>query len=284
MSHDSLDGGNAVVLRHGDAAQEIAGVLAELVLTDPPYAFDKMGFEWSASDDRRKTQGQTVSNLSAGMAFKPEQAQRAKAGFAPFASAISGSLIEGGFALVFSAPRLAHGFCNALEDAGLAIRDILVWQHNSGQFKASSLERFGVAKEHRVPQPRPTFETIIVAQKLPRSTLSECWKANETGMMRERTIGGDIPSSTIVAAKPSRNEREAGGRHPTQKPEALLRELIHLFSMPGQTVLDPFMGSGSTGAAAISLGRRFVGVERDAAFFEVAKARLSNSPSESRST
>jgi modification methylase len=62
--------------------------------------------------------------------------------------------------------------------------------------------------------------------------------------------------------------------HPTQKPEALLARVILSSSRPGDLVLDPFSGTGTTGAAAKRLGRRFVGVERDAAYAAAAEARI----------
>jgi site-specific DNA-methyltransferase (adenine-specific) len=62
--------------------------------------------------------------------------------------------------------------------------------------------------------------------------------------------------------------------HPTGKPERLIRELIALFSNPGDTVLDPFMGSGTTLRAAKDLGRRAIGIEIDERYCEIAARRL----------
>lgn len=64
------------------------------------------------------------------------------------------------------------------------------------------------------------------------------------------------------------------GRHPTEKPFSLMIEIVTLFTDRGQTILDPFCGSGSTGIAAIRAGRKFVGIENDAASFEIARERL----------
>ncbi len=64
------------------------------------------------------------------------------------------------------------------------------------------------------------------------------------------------------------------GRHPTEKPIALMAELISDFTNPGDLILDPFMGSGTTGLAAVKLGRRFIGIERDPAYFQVACDRF----------
>jgi DNA modification methylase len=62
--------------------------------------------------------------------------------------------------------------------------------------------------------------------------------------------------------------------HPTQKPIAALMPLIESFSRPGDTVLDPFMGSGSTLLAAKTLGRDYIGIELDAKYHAIAARRL----------
>src|SRR5262249_8471805 len=62
--------------------------------------------------------------------------------------------------------------------------------------------------------------------------------------------------------------------HPTQKPEALLHRILLASSKPGDIVLDPFFGTGTTGAVAKRLGRHFVGVEREAEYVAVARARI----------
>lgn len=62
--------------------------------------------------------------------------------------------------------------------------------------------------------------------------------------------------------------------HPTQKPEALMADFIRLFTDEGETILDPFMGSGSTGIAALKMGRKFIGCEVDAGFFAGAEQRF----------
>ena len=62
--------------------------------------------------------------------------------------------------------------------------------------------------------------------------------------------------------------------HPTQKPVALLEELIKTFSNEGDTVLDNCMGSGSTGVACLNTGRMFLGMELDEGYFEIAQKRL----------
>lgn len=62
--------------------------------------------------------------------------------------------------------------------------------------------------------------------------------------------------------------------HPTQKPVALMRELIEKHSNPGDAILDPFCGSAATGVAAYQLGRKWLGIEREPKYYEAAKKRL----------
>ncbi|MGB3723016.1 MAG: site-specific DNA-methyltransferase, partial [Pacificimonas sp.] len=62
--------------------------------------------------------------------------------------------------------------------------------------------------------------------------------------------------------------------HPTQKPEALLHRILAATSVPGAVVLDPFCGSGTTGAVARRLGRHFIGIEREQSYIDVAKTRI----------
>ncbi|EAA6551608.1 site-specific DNA-methyltransferase [Salmonella enterica subsp. diarizonae] len=65
--------------------------------------------------------------------------------------------------------------------------------------------------------------------------------------------------------------------HPTQKPVALLEDLIKTYSNPGDTVLDFTMGSGSTGVACLNTGRRFIGIEKDKRYFDIAVNRIEKS-------
>ena len=85
----------------------------------------------------------------------------------------------------------------------------------------------------------------------------------------------------FYCAKASKAERnrgceglEKGCIHPTVKPIALMKYLIKLITREGQTVLDPFMGSGTTGIACKELGREFIGIEKEPEYLEIAKRRI----------
>lgn len=78
----------------------------------------------------------------------------------------------------------------------------------------------------------------------------------------------------FYCAKASKADRGAGNTHPTVKPTALMRYLCRLVTPPGGTVPDPFTGSGSTGKAALLEGFGFIGIEREAEYVDIARARI----------
>jgi site-specific DNA-methyltransferase (adenine-specific) len=78
----------------------------------------------------------------------------------------------------------------------------------------------------------------------------------------------------FYCAKASKAERGKDNPHPTVKPLALMRYLCRLVTPPGGLVLDPFMGTGTTGIAALEEGFRFIGIEREENYLEVARLRL----------
>jgi site-specific DNA-methyltransferase (adenine-specific) len=77
------------------------------------------------------------------------------------------------------------------------------------------------------------------------------------------------PTTIVTFAKVRR-----GGVHPTQKPVALMEYLIKTYTNEGETVLDFTMGSGTTGVACMNTNRRFIGIEKDEKYFQIAKQRI----------
>ncbi len=133
----------------------------------------------------------------------------------------------------------------------------------------------------RKTNPMPNFrgkrftnahETLIWCAKSPdaRYTFNyEAMKAlNEDLQMRSDWV---LPICTGHERIKDENGRKA---HPTQKPEALLHRLLLATTKPGDVVLDPFFGVGSTGAVAKRLGRRYIGIEREESYAAVARERL----------
>lgn len=104
-----------------------------------------------------------------------------------------------------------------------------------------------------------------------------------------RTVEGRHPANVILSgdklppwarffycAKANKQERGEGNTHPCVKPTELMRYLCRLVTPVGGVVLDPFMGSGTTGVACLLERRRFVGIEKEADYFAIAKSRLAS--------
>lgn len=89
------------------------------------------------------------------------------------------------------------------------------------------------------------------------------------------TFEPDDVSPFLYCAKASRSERGKYNKHPTVKPIKLMRHLVRLVTPTGGIVLDPFAGSGSTGVAALQEGLKFIGIEREEEYLDIACKRLS---------
>lgn len=100
---------------------------------------------------------------------------------------------------------------------------------------------------------------------------------NVTGERVPGAFHADTGSAArfFYCAKASKKDRGGENNHPTVKPTDLMAYLCRLVTPPGGVVLDPFMGSGSTGKAAMLEGFHFIGIEREAEYLEIARARIS---------
>ena len=148
----------------------------------------------------------------------------------------------------------------ALQDLGYWILNDVVWR------KSNPMPNF------RGRRFTNAHETLIWASRGPESR----YKFNYAAM---KALNDDVQMrSDWLIPLCTGNERlrdEKGKKlHPTQKPEALLHRVILSCTAPGEVVLDPFMGSGTTAAVARRLGRRFIGIEREEAYAEAARARI----------
>ena len=84
----------------------------------------------------------------------------------------------------------------------------------------------------------------------------------------------EIPSGAKYKSNVLEYRKDYSGHHPTQKPVALLEDLISTYTNEGDTVLDFTIGSGSTGVAAVNTGRKFIGIELDLNYFNIALERI----------
>jgi len=145
------------------------------------------------------------------------------------------------------------------------------------------------------PAPFLRFQTVVLfganyfAQRLPASGAWIVWDKVD-GLPSKRDLGfNDNSDCELIwtnvgntariirhrwmgAMKASeRTERRV---HPTQKPIELMRQIVRHYTKPGDTVIDPFMGSGTTGVAAMLEGRNFIGIEIDSHYCDIARRRI----------
>ncbi len=147
-----------------------------------------------------------------------------------------------------------------LQDLGYWILNDVVWR------KTNPMPNF------RGTRFTNAHETLIWASKDPQSRYTfnyESMKAlNDDLQMRSDWF---IP----ICGGPERLKNDDGKKaHPTQKPEALLNRVLLASTKPGDVVLDPFFGTGTTGAVAKKLGRHWIGIERDPDYLKVAQDRI----------
>ncbi len=147
----------------------------------------------------------------------------------------------------------------AVQDAGYWILNDIVWRKSNPMpnFKGT---RFTNA-----------HETLIWASHNEKSKYTFNYRAMKT-LNDELQMRSDwtIP----ICGGPERLKRNGTKAHPTQKPEALLYRIMLATTNPGDVVLDPFFGTGTTGAVAKRLGRDWIGCERESVYCEVAEERI----------
>lgn len=281
----------AVILGNAlDVMKSMASESVHLIATDPPYFIDGMGSDWNKSELKTRTDKATVvGSLPVGMKFDPAQGRAFQKFMEPISREAMRILKPGGFFIAFSQARLYHRLAVAAEDAGFEIRDMLAWNYE-GQAKAFSMDHFirkmklterekqvllDLIGGRKTPQLKPQMEPMVMAQKPRVGTFVENYKQFNVGLVdTTASLDGKFPGNVMTVAKPSKEEKGPGNEHLTVKPVRIMEHLIQLFSAPGQMVLDPFLGSGTTGIAAINMGRQFRGVELDPDYAQIASKRI----------
>jgi site-specific DNA-methyltransferase (adenine-specific) len=233
------------VLYQGDALELLPelhrqGVRIDLLATDPPYSSGGMVRGDRMGSTRDKYQSSDVDTEH------PEFTgdNRDQRGFLAWASLWLMYAQEitkpGGIAALFSDWRQLPTVTDAMQAGGWVWRGIVPWD-----------------KVNARPMPnRPRSQCEFVA-----------WGTN--GPRDFSTEGAEYHPGILTERPPANAARE----HSTQKPVGIMADLCKL-APPGGLVLDPFLGSGTTGEAAIVTGRRFIGFEKSPAIFDIACARL----------
>ena len=193
-------------------------------------------------------------------------------------------LKPGGTAFVFAGRRYAHRCVCALEDAGFSFKDMLAWIRERAPHRA---QRVSVVFDRRGDQAssqewegwrvgnlRPSFDPILWFTKPYKigTTIADNALSQGIGPFNEEEFVRYVrrPDNVIDSGF----SPEEAGQHPTQKPTKLMQALIALTTKPGQIVLDPFAGSGTTAVAARNLGRHFIAYEINAKYAATFRERL----------
>lgn len=223
-------------------------------------------------------------------------------------------LLPGALMAAFSAHRTIHAVVFGMQDAGFDILDIALWLYATGQVKHKqklkpAYEPIAIGRR-RSPEGDSVAGINKLFKEKGRGLLHTQELKAEDGRHplnveiadpRVLEIDDDVRdmSKILYVAKPSRTERdygcdaiearkiegglagnmgkadnEARNFHPTVKPIELMRRLVRMFTRPGATVIDPFMGSGTTGIACVLEGRNFIGIEREKDFHAIAAHRI----------
>ena len=291
-------GSNSVIAADGiTAVRTLETSSIHLILSDIPYGIGADKWDVLHSNTNSAFLGTSPAQVRAGAVFrrrgKPlngwsEADRKIPAEYQRWCETFAGEWLRilkpGGSVLIFAGRRLAHRCVVALEDAGFTFKDSLAWLRTSAPHRAQRISvvfrRRGdeVSAERwmgwRVGNLRPTFEPILwfVKPYAIGSTIADNVLAhgvgafNEEAFVRYEKTPDNVLKSGFVKGE--------GGRHVAQKPVHLLRTLIELTTLPGQLVLDPFCGSGSTLVAAKLTGREYLGFDIDPNVVEVARERL----------
>lgn len=201
-------------------------------------------------------------------------------------------LKPGSSCFIFAGRRFAHRCIIALEDSGFTFKDMLAWKKNAAPHRAQRLseiykrrgdkEQAEIWQGWRVANLRPLFEPILWFQKPYKTggTLADnvleygvgAWNENAlSDFCSYGSFSDNISNSNILSVYCGKSDH---GLHETQKPLKLMECLVSLITQEGAIVLDPFAGSGTTCLAAKNLKRRYIGIEINEAFAEIAKNRL----------
>ena len=195
------------------------------------------------------------------------------------------TLIPGSSAFIFCGRRFAHRCVAAFEDAGFIFKDTLVWEKQSATLRAQHVSNIFLKRNNtelaytwegwRLGNLRPIYEPILWFMKpynIGTTLIDNIIKYNVGGYNENILKKYNQKTNNLFSFK---YEKEDRGLHPTQKPLKLMEMLIELTTIPGQTVLDPFCGSGTTLLAAKNLERNYIGIEYNEEYYNIAKNRLS---------
>lgn len=253
-----------VTIYHGDCRDVLPGIDAQCVVGSPPY---NAGIEYDTCDDHltQDEYRELACEWSSAIAAGVLDAARVWVNVAPIIAPRNDRGWHSGHTrrLAERMPLLFR-WGAALEGAGLGIWDVVTWPSQRG-----SGTSWGSWESPSAPNLRGDWEAVVAAYKgtWARQTPAEHkgWKDKDGGWQAlVRNVWDDVPT-----------EHRVDGGHPVPYPELLAARCIRLSTFPGELVVDPWMGSGSTLAAGRRLGRRVIGIDISERYCELAAERVS---------
>lgn len=221
--------------------QKIANDSVDLILTDPPYNLGN--FMINRSTNLAKMRENFFANAGWDNLEFDEWVERMDSFFEDAARIIK----TGGSMIIFMSIIKVETIIKLAEKHGFYYKTTGIWHKLNPMPRNMNL--------HFV---NSTEAWIYFTYKKKTGTFN-----NENKMIH------DFIETSVVS-----NGEKKAGKHPTQKPIALLEHFVKLLSNEGDLVVDPFMGSGSTGVVCKKMGRNFVGVEFDKEYYEIAQRRI----------
>lgn len=268
-------------------------------ITDPPYNYEFIGHNWSASEverriNRVKNSKTLVKNIpyGSGLAGGVRNARwykKVRENILDYqnwcfewAAQVYRVCKPGAVLAAFNSTRTMAHLQVAFERAGFYARDCIVYRRSGGIPKGLNLRAKLKQKELANCEDwegwhsclRSEWEAIVVVQKPLINNYVET--VLEFGVGLFHTINSDGSFQSNIIEKIPRDKNNEDNSHCTTKPLALMEKLIDLFvpAMPENLILDPFAGSGTTLVAAQNLGRNYIGVEIVPEYVDIAQKRL----------
>lgn len=247
------------------------------IVTDPPYGLK----EYSAMEKQKLRRGKggvwrippsfdgcVRSPLPRFTVLTDDELSKLRHFFSDFARRAFRVVVPGAHIFIATNPLLSHLVYLPLMEAGFEKRGEvirLVQTLRGGDRPKNAHREFAEVSV----MPRSSWEPWGLFRKPCEGRVQDNLRRWKTGGLRR--VSSEQPFSDVIVSAPTRREERAISPHPSLKPQAFMRQIVRACLPLGKgIVLDPFMGGGSTIAAAVAVGYQSVGIEIDHQFFDIA--------------
>lgn len=224
------------------AMEKIPSSTIDLILTDPPY---NLGIFMS---ERATNLGKMRDNFFVDAGWDNLSYEDWKDSMNNFFQESSRVIKKGGSLIIFMSIMKVETIINIAEQYGFYYKTTGIWHKTN-------------------PMPRNMNLHFVNSTE---SWIYFTFKTRTGTFNNDGALVHDFIETSLTSSK-----EKGYGKHPTQKPEMLMSHFVNLLSNPNDTVLDPFMGSGTTGVVCKKSNRNFIGIELDKDYYNMANKRIS---------